>query len=274
MMRSGSFATTTTNSFLVALLVVVVVFGNVLSTTTSTTCHAIQQPSTPSTYRSFHNRNNYNVPMYIVFGRPGAGKSTVADAAVQKLQEWRGADNRDNDDQNNNDGQDVNVDCLALDLDVCVPDWMKENFGKGIYPTLEERIVFAKQSCDYVDGAIKAKRDAVEGANNIVCVVSFSFVNTDLRDVFRSRFPNSEWILIHTTEDEATNRINQRKGHFYTGEKNKDSPKLSEKKDDNDNSDWKFAPVDFPHIILDGRDPIDVNANKVLQEMLKGIKVK
>ena len=73
------------------------------------------------------------LPSVIVFGRPGAGKTTVANAAVEKL-------------QTSND----NITCLGLDLDVCVPQWMRDNFANGIYPTLEERNRFANECCQYV----------------------------------------------------------------------------------------------------------------------------
>merc|ERR1711924_122109 len=59
-------------------------------------------------------------------------------------------------------------------------------------------------------------------------IVSFSFVNTDLRDIFRSRFPNAEWILIETGQEECNKRINERKGHFYKGDaRNMNSTKIT-----------------------------------------------
>lgn len=195
-------------------------------------------------------------PTVVVFGKPGAGKTTVADAAIDKLKEKK----------------DVSLECLGLDLDVCVPQWMKDNFAKGQYPTLEERNMFALEACDYVEKQLEEKLDKVE--SDLGAVVSFSFVNTDLRDNFRTRFPHATWVLIDTDDDEATKRINERQDHFYTGNANtKDGDESlvkEEKKEPNrDNSDWDFAPVTFPHVILEGKNSIDINAEKVLDILMQ-----
>ncbi len=52
--------------------------------------------------------------MVVVFGKPGAGKTTISNAAVQKIGDHCGSKI-----------------CLLLDLDVVIPDWMKDNFAKG-----------------------------------------------------------------------------------------------------------------------------------------------
>ena len=65
----------------------------------------------------------------IIFGRPGAGKSTIAERLVAHPD----ADGAYN-----------------ADLDVCVPQWMRDNFAQGIYPTLAERQAFASDAADYV----------------------------------------------------------------------------------------------------------------------------
>ena len=170
-------------------------------------------------------------PMVIVFGPPGAGKSTIADRAsdlaTQPLQ--------------------------ALDLDVCVPQWMKDNFAQGIYPTLEQRIEFAQQASDYVLLQQQTERP---------CLISFSFVNTDLRDVFRKAFPEAQWALVDVPETELQRRIQEREGHFYKGKQQSTEETIQPK--DHDNSDWEFAPVTFPHTVLNGLRPIDENAQVVL----------
>ena len=208
--------------------------------------------------------------VYVVFGRPGAGKTTVANVAVEKL--------------NNNivkDGDDSTTKILGLDLDVCVPDWMKENFAHGIYPTLEQRIVFAENACDYV-AKEQQEQQSIDATKNLISVISFSFVNTDLRDVFRSRFPNAEWILVDTSPDEANRRIQQREDHFYKqdtsnssgGSDDKgESADDSEKNNDPDNEDWNFAPVTFPHVILNGNTKIESNAEKIADLILEHQKV-
>ena len=106
----------------------------------------------------------------IVFGRPGAGKSTIADRLVAH--------------------PDANA--YNLDLDVCVSQRMRDNFARGIYPTLVERQAFASDAADYVTTA-SAGKDAC-------CVVSFSFVNDDLRDSFRTRFPGATWALVDASD--------------------------------------------------------------------------
>jgi hypothetical protein len=237
------------------------------------------------------NNPGYNlndaVSMYVVFGRPGAGKTTVADMAVNEYLTYRTK-------QRQHAG--AVPDCLGLDLDVCVTDKMRYNFSIGIYPTLQERIEFAEKACDYVQRSIEEKLTTdntkeEEGIINLVSIVSFSFVNTDLRDVFRKRFPKARWILIDTNEEEATNRINQRRGHFYTGEiqqqqtvvaveengrPSSSSSSLSSSKvvvEDKDNSEWKFAPVDFSHTILDGNDPVEINSQRVMEQILEAIQL-
>jgi hypothetical protein len=245
------------------------------------------------------NNPGYNlndvVSMYVVFGRPGAGKTTVADMAVNEYLTYGTKQRRRRQQQRQHAG--AVPDCLGLDLDVCVTDKMRDNFSIGIYPTLQERIEFAEKACDYVQRSIEEKLTTVdtdntkeEGIINLVSIVSFSFVNTDLRDVFRKRFPKAQWILIDTNEEEATNRIHQRRGHFYTGEKQQQQtvvgveengrPSSSSSSsssnvvvEDKDNSEWKFAPVDFSHTILDGNDPVEINSQRVMEQILEAIQV-
>lgn len=214
-------------------------------------------------------------PKVVVFGRPGAGKTTIANAAVDLLLDNNHGENVEND----------NVPSIGLDLDVCVPQWMKDNFAGGIYPTLKQRQDFAVTCCDYVETELTRQISTKTTARNktmVATVISFSFVNTDLRDVFRSRFPDAVWALVDTSEEQANIRIQTRQDHFYKGEqttaqKDPEQPteaqQLQEKNgddggDDVDNSEWKFAPVTFPHTILDGAESIDVNAKKVADIVL------
>ena len=180
--------------------------------------------------------------MVVVFGRAGAGKTTVANAAIDLL-------------------TDESIYCLGLDLDDCVPQWMRDNFGKGIYPTLKERQDFATSACDHVHTKLQEQS---QKDRDTVAIVSFSFVNTDMREIFRQRFPSAVWALLDTTESEADDRIQTREGHFYKGAPSSTSDKETIQKDESlDNSDWKFAPVTFSHTVLLGNDFIETNAKRV-----------
>jgi len=211
--------------------------------------------------------------MFVVFGRPGAGKSTVSQAAVQLL--------GDGDGSNVCIGNLNNVDeflYIYLDLDVCVPQWMKDNFAKGMYPTLAERFEFISTACAYVTDKINSAQNENQSDNKfLVPIISFSFVNTDMRVEFRNRFPHSEWILVDTSKDLAEERILSREDHFYKGsggsstddtktDGEDDPAQATESSDtaDVDNSEWEFKPVDYPHVILDGNDEVATNAQKVV----------
>lgn len=204
-------------------------------------------------------------PMVVVFGPPGAGKTTIAQAA---LEVWQ--------------SDDTSL-LLGLDLDVCVPEWMKDNFAQGIYPTLSQRQEFAKDCCDHVQKAFHHAQEESETDTTpkaaAAAIVSFSFVNTDLRDVFRERFPQAHWVLVDVTDEEATRRIQQRENHFYKGAQqnavggSKDDSEginpgglevdSARENDAEENSEWNFAPVTFEHTILDGTLPVKENAQRV-----------
>jgi gluconate kinase len=188
--------------------------------------------------------------MIVVFGRPGAGKTTIADCAVRFLSEQE------------------SLYCVGLDLDVCVPQWMRENFGVGVYPTLRERQEFALDACDYVDAKLQEQALLQVDPNiTMAAIVSFSFVNTDLRDIYRSRFPHAIWALVDTTEAEATDRINQREGHFFKGA----LPQQDRQASLEDNREWNFAPVMFPHIKLPGINTVEQNSRTISAALLKEI---
>lgn len=224
---------------------------------------------------------NRDTSMVVVFGRPGAGKTTISTAALTKIQ------NTSND-----------IKASLLDLDVCVPSWMKDNFAKGIYPTLEQRNEFSITACNYIDEEINTMRKNItnddDGDDNgngtqqpLFIIISFSFVNTDLRDNFRSRFPHAKWALVDVDDSTAKERIDNRTDHFYKGspsppsatKKSEHDSSSSPKKGENENEDegskndknseWNFSPVGFAHLILNGSLPIQQNAECVIKMLMK-----
>lgn len=199
--------------------------------------------------------------MVVVFGRPGAGKTTISNIAYEKIQQ----------------DEKKSSQCILLDLDVCVPSWMKDNFAKGMYPTLEQRYEFATTACNYVDEEINEMRKKCDDDTEMLILVSFSFVNTDLRDHFRSRFPHSKWALVDVNDLIAQERIDSREGHFYKGDtsgkkkESKQDPLKTEGKggtQNRDNSEWDFAPVNFEHTILNGLVSIEENSEEILKMLL------
>ena len=170
-----------------------------------------------------------NVALTILFGKPGAGKTTIANHVLAQIPN----------------------DCMMLDLDNCIPKWMRDNFTNGIYPTLFQRQEFAKYACSYV------KDQILFDTSHRHVLINFSFVNQDLRDEFRKQFPTASWILLDVSNDLAQDRIEARAGHFYKGKS-----QTKEKK-----SEWEFDIVTFPHFILDGSKPIQDNAQIIIQSM-------
>lgn len=190
--------------------------------------------------------------IFVLFGRPGSGKTTIASSKSLAIYL----------EQNNQ---------MTIDLDVLIPQAMKDNFALDIYPSIDERKDFTRLACDHID-------ECIRNSQCHSCLVSFSFVNTDMREIFRSRFPTSKWILVDTTPEEAEKRILQRQGHFY---KNTTLDRHSERRLEiegevsNESTtkiatqtvkgpEWDFADVDFDHIQLNGLDEIDENVCKLI----------
>jgi hypothetical protein len=215
--------------------------------------------------------------MLVIFGRPGSGKTTIATRVHDKLYAA----------QNNNSritlNSKIHYYLHLVDLDVCIPSWMKENFIRGVYPTHAERMDFASQACDYVDQQIQlvvndchhltgnTKRTSMPDCPILYLLVSFSFVNEDLRAVYRQRFPDAIWILMDTDEVESQRRISIREGHFYPGKPKQhgspgdDSLSSQDCQEDVFNHDeWSFAPVTFDHVRLDGSNTVEENVRRIL----------
>lgn len=82
------------------------------------------------------------------------------------------------------------------------------------------------------------------------------------------------------TDQIAKERIKAREGHFYegappserkeekdTGDTKHKSRATEGKNSDEDNSQWKFAAVTYPHVVLDGTKNVDINAHKVVETL-------
>lgn len=188
---------------------------------------------------------NVSLQLTHAYRSPGAGKTTISESAVRTLNSAS------------------NVDVLYEDLDVCVPQWMRENFGRRVYPTLHQRNEFMKTACQHVENSMAEKKETIRDGRRLVVIVSFSFVNTDLRDGFRSHFPDATWILIDSDEVLASERIAAREGHFYkNAEKSRSGEDASSSEE---NSQWEFKQVSFDHVALDGRDTIESNTMKIVR---------
>ena len=214
--------------------------------------------------------------MIVLFGRAGAGKTTIAKVVIKMI-------------QYNNDSHNS---IIHHDLDDYIPDWMKTNFIKGIYPTVSQRALFIEGACDRIslvkDHPVNVTAAAAATESSVV-VVSFSFVNDDIRIIYRRRFPNAIWILVDVNDDLASERILMRRGHFYkrvceieggdeysnanAETKNDDDDDDDDNDDDDDDDDdddgrkedeWDFQEVPFDHVILNGEESVEVNARRVV----------
>ena len=218
--------------------------------------------------------------LFILFGIPGAGKTTIAKNVVQKL-----LTSTSNVIETGNDAKvQPKPFILDLDLDDCVPEWMRLNFAKGIYPTLQQRNQFSSSCCEYVNQSLRKFSQSnfattISPSNSvdkqILVIVSFSFVNDDLRINFRQQFPNSHWILIDTSEIEAQRRIRQRSDHFYKGKpcQTLESDVPVHNQSSRDNNEWKFAPVAFPHTIVNGHNAIEETTSEIVELIQNTIQV-
>jgi len=135
---------------------------------------------------------------------------------------------------------------------------MKEGFSRGIYPSLEEREAFMSSACDYVEEQL---RQSFKKS----CLVSFSFTNDDMRQIFKRRFHRSKWLLLQTPSTIADTRISQRDGHFYKVQSADESVR--------NGPEWGFDQVTFDHTVINGLDDRGTNAEKVVDAIKSLLRV-
>ena len=88
-----------------------------------------------------------------------------------------------------------------------------------------QRSIFARDAAEYVASHVRGMKSSKLSSSSTtntsistrtsMLLVSFSFVNEDLRIYFRQFFPHGRWILLDTKENMAKERIDKREGHFY-----------------------------------------------------------
>jgi hypothetical protein len=158
-------------------------------------------------------------------------------------------------------------------LDIDILCCKQDNFAKGIYPSLQQRLDFISHACKYIEEEIHST-SSTEQYSRLVTIVSFSFVNTDMRVAFRERYPNSHWILVDTNADVAKERIMAREGHFYKGANatgEDECTKTNSRREDDtdaescDTSEWEFQSVDFRHTLLNGCNAVNNNAQRIVE---------
>jgi gluconate kinase len=108
-----------------------------------------------------------------------------------------------------------------------------------------------REACKYTRSAISATK--FDDLKRKIVIISFSFVNTDLRDIFAEEFPLARWIHINTSESLAEKRLAAREKHFYKG-----AP-------ENVGDEWKFAAVDFDHLDVDGSQNVEDSSLRIAE---------
>ena len=213
-----------------------------------------------------------DVDVVFLFGRPGAGKTTIAESVVDLHLRLSSSDYSSNRQHHL---------LKTIDLDVCVPQWMRDNFAIGKYPTLKERNDFARDAAEYVASHVRGMKSSLSSSSTTntsistrtsMLLVSFSFVNEDLRIYFRQFFPHGRWILLDTKENMAKERIDKREGHFYKNQ-TEQTEQIEQKQDveNKSSAEWRFAPVSFPHLSLDGSNTVKNNTHAVWSHLVERV---
>ena len=162
---------------------------------------------------------------------------------------------------------------------------MKDNFRKGVYLDHDQRVRFAADACNHVDGLIwdaTTTTSLTSKAARIVVLVSFSFINTNLHDRVREGYNNKDnesqkktclhWILLDTNVAESNCRIESWEGHFYETVNEQTTNATTTATENNEEetknkecgSEWVFAPVTFDHLVVDGLARAEENAVSIV----------
>merc|ERR1711933_117052 len=115
--------------------------------------------------------------MIVLFGKGGAGKNTISNAALSLIQR----------DEIFSSSKVINI-----DLDICIPSWMKINF--------------IETACSHVQLQIY-KMKSQSQSSIIFVIITFSFINDDIRYIFRQKFPYAIWVLVDVSEELSQERM-------------------------------------------------------------------
>lgn len=174
------------------------------------------------------------IPHAVLFGRPGAGKTTTA-KAIQDMKAENG------------------IKLVPFELDPYVPKEIIDVFMAGGYPSVEMRVAFVEKCTEIVKAIRETLAEATEGGSTLKVglLVIQAFPHEDMRAVYRAAFPDAEWFLVDTADEVAGERVRAREGHFYK----------------HDTLPVPFEEIDFPHTAYEGTTDPAENAKQILEKM-------
>ena len=159
--------------------------------------------------------------LVVLFGWPGSGKSSVGKAVSLKLG-YR-----------------------FYDMDVTLPEPMKEKLRKGVLVTEEEINGYVQEVIKDIDSLLK--KESV--------VASLSLFLNKHRLLLKQRFPEATFFSLEAQLDILKKRLHERKNHFF------DETLFDETLS-------VYEPVNFDHVSIDA----DHDLHSVIEEVISHIK--
>ncbi len=157
----------------------------------------------------------------ILFGWPGSGKSTVGKLVSEKMG------------------------YLFYDMDVTLPESMKEKLRNGILITEEEIEGYVKVMIEDIDTLLK------KGS----VVASLSLFLNKHRLLFKDKFSEAQCFSLDVSQDILQQRLHERKEHFFDDKLFNEILSV-------------YEPVNFDHISIDA----DKDLDSVVKEVISHIK--